>query len=476
MPTKYDAFIGLEVHVQLLTPRKIFAPEQASYGAPPNTQTSPVTLGHPGTLPTLNKEAITCAVTLGLALNAEITRHNTFDRKSYTYPDLPKGFQITQDKTPICRNGTIPLPTQKAIRLERIHLEEDTGKSMHTDHHALINYNRAGRALLEIVTKPDITSAEEAALCLTEIQKIVRYLDISNGNMEEGSLRCDVNISIRPQQAETLGNKVELKNMNSIREVRLASQAEIARQQAIKTAGGQVASETRVYDAKQGTTVYRRTKEGLSDYRYFTEPDLSPFHIDDAWLHELQQHMPRLPHQWAERFHQRYRLPPETIATLTTDKAISRLFDAICQHTTHYKIAANWLIGPVKSYLNRDKIAAAHFPLQPQRIAQLADIVGQQLLSFSVAAEQLFSHLLQDPQADPYEVIQKHHLSTDDPLLASRIQELLARYPKKVAAYRQGKTSLFGFFMGEAMRTSNRKANPQQIQKILQRQLGTPAV
>ena len=473
--TKYIPVIGLEVHVQLLT-SKIFSTETAVYGAPPNTQTSAISLAHPGTLPILNPKPIAYAIKFGLACHAEITRKNWFDRKNYTYPDLPKGFQITQHRTPICRHGFVMIDTasghEKQVALERIHLEEDTGKLMHGETTTIIDFNRAGSALIEIVTKPVLASPEEAGSFLREVRRLVRYLGISNGNMEEGSLRCDANISIMQAGDKKLGNKVELKNMNSIRHVRLAAAEEIARQTVMLEQGKVVAEETRSYDLQTGRTKFLRTKEGLADYRYFVELDLSPFDIDAQYIEEIRKTIPILPRILAKKFTNLYGLSPSASHILTDDKETSLFFEAVCQHTKHYKIATNWVLGPIKSYLNTKKIQWDGFPLTPYTVAKLADMVAEKLISFAIAAQTLFPQLIKAPKANPYVLVKEQGLQVDNVTqLKKWVEEVLGTYTQEVALYHEGKKSLFGFFMGEVMKLSNRKANPAKVAQLLRKYL-----
>lgn len=476
--TNYEAVIGLEIHVQLRTKAKMFAPETTEYGAPPNTQTSAITLAHPGTMPSVNREAISYAIKMGLACHADITAHNWFDRKNYYYYDLPKGYQITQDKTPICRHGEVVIDTEgggsRAIPLTRIHLEEDTGKSMHTPagEKVLVNFDRAGTPLIEIVTEPALHTPEEASNFVAEIRRLVRYLEISDGDMEKGSLRCDANVSIRPKGSEILGNKVELKNMNSMRHIRLAIVHEIARQIDLVSQGQPITSQTRSYDVQKGESVFKRKKEGLTDYRFFTEPDISPFYVSPEWIAEEQKSMPALPRMLLKKFITTYRLSPEDAAILIDEKATGLFFEEICQHTKHYKPAANWIIGPIKSYLNREKIGWSDFPLTPKTIAQLVNIVAQGQLSFSTAIEKLFTPLLADTSLTLAGLLEGEALQIDDEAQLNRwVEEVLTKYPDKVKAYQEGKHGLIGLFMGEVMRLSERKADPKKTMTLLTKKL-----
>lgn len=476
---KYTAVIGLEVHAQLSLQRKMFSPEAFTYGALPNTQVSTVTLAHPGTLPRINKEAVAYAIKMGLACDAKITRKNSFARKNYFYPDLPKGYQITQDKTPICQEGYLTIDTpageEKRIALQRIHLEEDTGKSVHglVAGETLLDFNRAGVALIEIVTKPVLRTSAEAYSLLAEIRKLVRYLAICDGNMEEGSLRCDANVSVMLQSATAFGQRVEVKNMNSIRNVQLAIEHEIDRQIAMLEAGKAVAAETRSYNAATNTTVSLRAKETLNDYRYFPEPDLPPLVVSEAWIQQLQQTMPLLPRACFKKFQDAYQLPPYDAAVLTEDRETALFFEALCQLTPHYKAASNWIMGPVKSYLNESALSMQEFPLQPATLAELIALVVQKQLSFSVASQKLFPALLREPSQSPLALAQALNLlqDSDQDKIQALVDEVIAAHPDKVAAYRHGKKGLLGMLMGEVMKQSQGKFSPKVANTLLKQRL-----
>ena len=475
---KYQVVVGLEVHVQLSTQSKIFSADATAYGSPPNTHISAIALGHPGTMPKLNKQVIEYAIKMGLACRCDITRYNIFDRKNYFYPDLPKGYQIMQDKTPICRGGEIPVRTtrgERSIKLHHIHMEEDAGKSMHLADasETRVDLNRAGVALVEIVTEPDIHTSEEAHVLLTEIRKMVRYLDICDGNLEEGSMRCDANVSVMPRGAAELGKKVEVKNMNSIRNVQRAIEHEATRQITELERGNVIVSETRTFDAARGTTVGMRTKEDLNDYRYFPEPDLSPLEVSDAWLADIRASMPTLPYEYRQKFVEAYGLPNYDAEVLTDTKESAEYFENLCQHTSHYKAASNWMMGPIRSYLNETSGGVKDFPASPQQIAALIDLVAQDTVSFAVASQRLFPALLKDPQrpvaqiAEALNVLQDSNVDSLRPL----IKDVLRTFPDKVAAYQQGKKGLLGMFMGELMKRSRGKANPKLANELLRKAL-----
>lgn len=474
--TQYTPVIGLEVHAQLLLASKMFAPEGAAYGALPNTLISPTSLAHPGTLPTINKKAIDCAIKLGLACHSNITAWNYFARKNYFYPDLPKGYQITQDKTPICQGGYMAIPTaegaEKVIPLQRMHLEEDAGKSIHDmdPEDTLLDFNRAGVALLEIVTSPDIVSGKEAYTFLTELRKIVRYLEICDGNMEEGSLRCDANISVMPTGADVFGTRVEVKNMNSIKNVQLAIEYEIARQIAVLEAGEQVLMETRMYDAANGVTVSQRAKEGGIDYRYFVEPDLPPVLVTEAWIDAIREDMPLLPRAYKKKFMEKYQLTDYVAGVLTDSKELALYFEALCALTADYTAAANWLIGPVKGYLNELNVALKDFPLQPAQLVALIDLVNQETISFSTATQKIFPALVAAPDRTPLALVEEQNLlqEKDTDVLQPLIQEVIDTYPDKVAAYKNGQQGILNMLMGEVMKRSKGKAAPGLVNQMLQ--------
>ena len=476
--SKYRIVVGLEVHVQLSTQSKIFSADATAYGNPPNTHISAIALGHPGTMPKLNKQVIEYAIKMGLACGCDITRHNIFDRKNYFYPDLPKGYQIMQDKTPICQGGEIAIKSSKGerrIKLHHIHMEEDAGKSLHLEDEpeTLVDLNRAGVALIEIVTEPDIHTSEEAYALLTEIRKMVRYLNICDGNMEEGSMRCDANVSVMLREATKLGKKIEVKNMNSIRNVQRAIEYEVTRQITEVEEGNTIISETRTFDAVRGSTAGMRTKEELNDYRYFPEPDLSPLEVSDAWLADIQASMPTLPYEYRRKLVEEYQLPDYDAEVLTDTKESVQYFEELCQYTHHYKAASNWVMGPIRSYLNDTSRGIKEFPIAPEQMATLIDLVEQDTVSFAVASQRLFPALLAEPQrsvkqiAESLNVLQDSNVDSLQPL----IEDVLHTFPDKVVAYRQGKKGLLGMFMGELMKRSRGKANPKVANELLRKAL-----
>ena len=471
---KYKAVIGLEVHAQLLTSSKIFNSDAASYGAPPNTQVNVVTLAHPGTLPKLNKLAIEYAIKMGLACHSEISRFNIFDRKNYFYPDLPKGYQITQDRTPICKGGHVPITTkasgERNVKLNRIHLEEDAGKSIHTDGpDSFIDLNRSGVALIEIVTEPDMNTSEEAYAFLTEVRQLVRYLEICDGNMEEGSLRCDANVSVMLADATVLGKKVEVKNMNSIRNVQRAIDHEIERQIELIEKGEGIVSETRTYDADKNKTFSMREKEELNDYRYFPDPDLSPVVVSEEWLNDIKSSMPALPKELREKFVSHYRLSEYDAEVLTDTKDIAVYFEALCKNTENYKAAANWVMGPVKSWLNENQKDAGQFPVAPARLAEVIQLIDTGKMNFTIAAQRLFPRLISDAKKPVLEIALALDVmqDSDQNSILPIIEEVIAAFPEKVKEYKKGKSAIIGMFMGEVMKRSKGKADPKVTNELL---------
>ncbi len=473
--SKYELVVGLEVHAQLLTKSKMYTSDSTEYGNMPNTHISVITLGHPGTLPKVNRQAVEFAIKIGLACGAEITRRNIFSRKNYFYPDLPKGYQITQDKDPICVGGHVPViladGTKRSIALTRIHMEEDAGKSMHLagEVDTLVDFNRSGVPLIEIVTEPDIRSSEEAYVCLAEIKKLVRYLDICDGNMEEGSLRCDANISVRHWGAAEYGKKVEVKNMNSFRNVARAIEHEFERQIELIEAGREIVSETRTFDATTGLTSSMRTKEDLNDYRYFPEPDLSPVIISEEWLASIKDAMPALPRELHLKFVNEFGLPEYDAGVLTDSKEIALYFDELCNQTHNYKAASNWMMGPVKSYLNELTLHISDFPITPKRLAGLIALIDDGKVSFSVASQKIYPEMLSQPSKSPLEIAQAMNLiqESSEGTLLPIIEIILAENASKVEEYRSGKKGLMGMFMGQVMKKSHGKADPKVATKLL---------
>lgn len=476
---KYTVVIGLEVHAQLLTKSKMYAGDSTEFGNLPNTNVSVITLGHPGTLPKLNKTAVEHAIKMGLACESKITRENIFDRKNYFYPDLPKGYQITQDKTPICVGGFVTITTPDGItrdvKLNRVHMEEDAGKSMHLAEEVdtLVDFNRAGVPLIEIVTEPDLRSSDEAHAFLTEVRKLVRYLDICDGNMEEGSMRCDANVSIMLNDATEYGKKVEVKNMNSVRNVQRAIDHEVIRQIEKIEKGEAIISETRTFDAAKGSTSSMRTKEDLNDYRYFPEPDLSPLVISDEWLEKITASMPSLPKALYKKFVGDFQLPDYDAQVLTDSKEIALYFVELCEETKNYKAASNWMMGPIKSYLNESALHINQFPVTPKQIATIIKLIDAGTVSFSAASQKIYPAMIAHPGKDPLKIAEEMNLvqESNANTIIPIVEEVLASLPGKVGEYKSGKKGLLGLFMAEIMKKSKGKADPKVASELLKERL-----
>jgi aspartyl-tRNA(Asn)/glutamyl-tRNA(Gln) amidotransferase subunit B len=476
--TKYEAVIGLEVHAQLATKSKMYCSDIAEFGGLPNTFISEVSLGHPGSLPVVNELAIEYAVKIGLALNCKIRHENQFARKNYFYADLPKGYQITQDQTPICNEGHLDIETDKGtkrIGITRIHMEEDAGKSMHDQDasDSLVDLNRAGVPLVEIVSEPDLRSSDEAYAYLTEVRKLVRYLEICDGNMEEGSMRCDANVSIRPVGQKELGNRVEVKNMNSIRNVKRAIDHEIERQIEVVTNGGYIDQNTLNFDAATGTTSVLRSKEDANDYRYFPEPDLPPVFVTDEYVNDVRKMMPPLPQELQAKYVKTLGLSDYDAINLTSDKYLALYFEDVIAHTTEYKVAANWMMGSVKSLLNEQAIHIKDFALSPEKLAELINLVNSGKVNNSVATQTLFPAMVENPTESALTLAQKLNLVDDsnEEDVIQFIDQALALFPEKVEEYKNGKKGLLGLFMGEVMKLSKGKLNPKDANELLRKRL-----
>ncbi|MEP6700418.1 MAG: Asp-tRNA(Asn)/Glu-tRNA(Gln) amidotransferase subunit GatB [Bacteroidota bacterium] len=481
----YEVVVGLEVHAQLLTKSKLFCGDSIVFRAEPNTHVSPITLGYPGTLPKINQKAIEFAIKMGLACYCEIEKHNYFARKNYFYPDLPKGYQVTQHTTPVCIGGFVKIKTaegDKNIRLNRIHLEEDAGKSLHDidEINTCIDFNRAGTPLIEIVTEPDLRSGEEAFAFLTEIRKLVRYLEICDGNMEEGSLRCDANISVRKKSDTQLGTKVEVKNLNSIRNVKRAIESEAKRLIELLGKGENIIQQTRSFDANNGTTFATRDKEDADDYRYFAEPDLTPFYLKDEFIETIRQSIPELQEERIKRYTTALQLSLYDAAVLTEEKAFTDYFEKIIASpppssqsgegvAVGAKAAANWMLGPVRSWLNENGKEINEFPLLPGQLSILIALVNSGKLSFSAAASKIFPQLLKEPAKSPEQIATEQNLLQQSDLSAIGlvIDEVLNKFADKVTEYKKGKKGLLALFVGEVMKQSKGKADPRITSELL---------
>ncbi|MEO6583562.1 MAG: Asp-tRNA(Asn)/Glu-tRNA(Gln) amidotransferase subunit GatB [Ferruginibacter sp.] len=474
LTNEYEVVIGLEVHAQLLTNSKMFCGDSAAYGAAPNTHVSPISLGHPGTLPVINEKAIQLAVRLGLALNCDINPKNYFARKNYFYPDLPKGYQVTQDTEPICKGGHLIVNdgnSDKKIRLNRIHLEEDAGKSIHDADadYTCIDINRAGVPLVEIVTEPDLASADEAYAFLTELRKLLRWLNVCDGNMEEGSMRCDANISVRLKGEKKLGTRVEVKNLNSIRNVKRAITFEAGRLMELLEKAEPILQQTRSYDADTNTTFLLRTKEAADDYRYFPEPDLPPVYLPEDFVATVKHAMPALPGALKNKYISEFHLSDYDATALTADRETADYFEEAIQFGQAYKMITNLLAGPVKQYCNENNESLATYPVLPNRLAGLAELVSKNEISYQNAAGPLLTAMLQNETASIHALATSLHLlqEVNSIEIEAWVNVILAAAPDKVAAYKKGSKNLLGLFAGAVKKLSKGKADMAAVNKLL---------
>ena len=475
---KYELVIGLEVHAQLSTQTKAYCNDSTTFGSSPNTQTSPISLGHPGTLPKSNFSVLEYAVKMGIACGCSITERNEYARKNYFYPDLPKGYQITQDKTPICTGGFITIKNkdgkEKNINLTRIHMEEDAGKSIHDmdPFNTLVDLNRAGVALIEIVSEPELRSSDEAYQYLIEVRKLVRYLEICDGNLEEGSLRCDANISVMKKGSNIFGNRVEVKNMNSLRNVKKAIEFEMDRQIELIENGGVVEQQTRSFNAFNGSTTLMRSKEDANDYRYFPEPDLQPVILTQNYINKIKGNLPPLPKELFLKFKEEMNLSDYDSNILVEDKNLALYYIEVCKETKNYKSAANMVIGSIKSSLNERAISIDQFEIDALRISQLIDLVDNGKVSNSVATQKIFFEMIKN-SSSPEEIAKNNNWlqESDTDTLRNYVEQVINTNPKKVAEFQAGKKGLIGFFMGEVMKISRGKADPKMANKLVQEYL-----
>lgn len=471
---RWETVIGLEIHVQLQTLSKVFSPDSTEFGSGDNENTDPVSLGMPGTLPVVNKTAIEYSIKTGLALSCSIRNRSVFARKNYFYPDLPKGYQISQFDKPLCENGAVEFYHDgkiKKVRIERAHMEEDAGKSTHHGDYTLINLNRAGVPLLEIVSGPDMRSAGEAAEYARAVRSIVRYLGVCDGNLEEGSLRCDCNVSVRPRGTEKLGTKVELKNINSFRFIEKAIEYEAQRQIDSIESGEKIVQETRLYDSTKNRTFSMRSKEEAHDYRYFPDPDLLPIQLDEAWIQKLKESLPELPLARAHRFQSQYQLPEYDSFVLTQEIALAEYFEKAASESGNPKAASNWVMTELMREINDAQISVENSPIPPERLGQLVRLIESGKISGKMAKD-VFAEMWKTKK-DPETIISEKGMSqiTDEGAIATLVAGILSANPSQVADYRSGKTKLFGFFIGQIMKASKGQANPEMVNKILTEQL-----
>lgn len=476
----YEPVIGLEVHAQLLTESKIFCGCSTRFGEEPNQNSCPVCMGFPGVLPVLNKKVVEFAIRTGLATHCDIARHSRWARKNYFYPDLPKGYQISQYELPLCRNGYIDIDSngaKKRISLTRIHMEEDTGKNIHDvrGDYSLVDFNRCGVPLMEIVSEPDIRSPEEAGRYLRNLRAILQYLEVCDGNMEEGSFRCDANISVRPQGAREFGTKVEIKNMNSFKAVEKALEYEIQRQVQTLAEGGKLTQETRLWDADREVTRSMRLKEFAHDYRYFPEPDLLPLVIDEKWIEEIRASLPELPEARKERFTSQYGLPLYDAELLTSRRDIADYFETAVKVHSNPKAISNWVMGDLFRVIRErkldERLRIATWPILPEHLAEMVRLIDEGKISGKMA-KTLFEEMLQRGES-PERIARERGLEqvTDTGDIEKAVDEVLAAHPQQVSDYRAGKEKVFGFLVGQVMKATQGKANPQMANEILRKKL-----
>ncbi|MGN1154341.1 MAG: Asp-tRNA(Asn)/Glu-tRNA(Gln) amidotransferase subunit GatB [Candidatus Gastranaerophilaceae bacterium] len=469
---KYEVVIGLEVHAQLKTKSKIFAPDSTEFGNEQNSQISPITLGMPGVLPVLNKECVNMGIKLGLALNCEIPERCKFDRKQYFYPDLPKGYQISQYDEPICVNGHIDI-NGKRIGITRAHLEEDAGKLVHVGSagiagstYSLVDLNRAGTPLLEIVSEPDMRSSEEAKNYMEELRNIVRYIGVCDGNLEEGSMRCDANISIMPKGSKEFGTRAEIKNVNSFRALQRAIEYEIDRQIEIVEEGGEVVQETRLWDDNAGETRSMRGKEDAHDYRYFPEPDLMPLSISREWVEDIRKSMPELPSQKRQRYMD-LGLSEYDASVIVEQMQSALFFDKVLELGGNAKIAVNFMMGEIAAYLKEKHIEITDTKLTPENLAELVGLIEKNTISNNIGKQILIEMIEEGTKAS--EIVEKKGLSqiTDVDAIRKMVEEVVNNNPQQVEQYRSGKTNILGFFVGQIMKATKGRANPKTVNEIL---------
>jgi aspartyl-tRNA(Asn)/glutamyl-tRNA(Gln) amidotransferase subunit B len=478
MHDKYEGVIGLEVHAQLLTDSKIFCSCSTKFGNEPNTNVCPICLGHPGVLPVLNKKVVEFAVLMGLATNCTINERSIFARKNYFYPDLPKGFQTSQYEEPACEHGFIeialPDGATKKLGITRIHMEEDAGKSIHDSGLSTsVDLNRCGVPLIEIVSDPDMRSSNEAYLYLTKIKQIVQYLGICDGNMEEGSLRCDANISVRLKGEKKLGTKTEIKNMNSFRNVERAINYEINRQMEILEDGGRIVQETLLWDADKNKAYSMRSKEEAHDYRYFPEPDLFPILVDQKWKDEITSLLPELPSIRKSRFMDTFKLPEYDAEILTQTKDIADYYEKVAALTDDYKSASNWVMGDVLRVINEKKIDIKDFSISADNLAELINIINDNTISGKIAKE-IFPEMVNENKK-PLEIVKTKNLLqiTDTKSIGNLIDKVLSNFPSEVEEFLSGKEKVFGFFIGKIMQETKGKANPKIVNELLREKISS---
>ncbi len=473
---KYEAVIGLEVHAQMLTDTKIFCGCSTKFGSEPNTQTCPVCIGMPGVLPVLNNKALEFAIKTGLATNCKISTYSRFARKNYFYPDLPKGYQISQYELPICEHGFIEIIVDgevKKIGITRIHMEEDAGKNIHEDggNYSFVDLNRAGVPLMEIVSEPDIRTPKEAVEYMKKLRAILRYLGVCDGNMEQGSLRCDANISVRPLGQKEYGTRAEVKNINSFKFVEKALEYEIKRQIKVVEEGGKVIQETRLWDSNKGITESMRGKEEAHDYRYFPEPDLVPITVEQKWIDEIKASLPELPDIKRERFASEFGLPEYDADLLTSEKSIADWFEAAVKAGGQPKAVSNWMMGDLMRLLNEENKTIEKCPLKPSQLADMLRLMDKGTISGKIA-KTVFENMYKTGK-DAEAIVKEKGLVqvSDEGAIEKAVDEVIAKNPKEVERYKGGEEKLLGFFVGQVMKAMKGKANPQMLNEILKKKL-----
>ncbi len=472
--TMYEAVIGLEIHAQLLTDSKMFCSCSTRFGSAPNTQTCPVCIGMPGVLPVLNSRALEFVIRTGLAMNCGISPYSRFARKNYFYPDLPKGYQVSQYELPICEPGYLDIVvdgTKRRVGITRIHMEEDAGKNIHQKEGSLVDLNRAGVPLMEIVSEPDIRTPREAAVFMKKLRAILRYLGVCDGNLEQGSLRCDANVSVRPAGSDDLGTKTEIKNINSFRFVEKALDYEIKRQIRVLDEGGRIVQETRLWDSNAGITQSMRSKEEAHDYRYFPEPDLVPLEVSREWVEEIRKGLPELPDEKRERFVREYGLPDYDAEMLTEEKAVADWFEEAVRLGAKPKPVSNWMMSELLRLLNDTGGDISAIPLTPRHLSDMLKLIDDGTISGTIA-KTVFEEMFRSGR-EPGVIVKEKGLVqiTDTSEIEKMIDEVLAANPKEVERYRNGETKLQGFFVGQIMKASRGKANPKLVNELLRKKL-----
>jgi len=473
---QYEIVIGLEIHAQLLTETKMFCGCSTKFGAEPNTQTCPVCIGMPGVLPVINKKAVEYVIKTGLATKCKISPYSRFARKNYFYPDLPKGYQISQYELPLCKDGYAEIIVDgisKRVGITRIHLEEDAGKNIHAEeeNYSLVDLNRAGVPLMEIVTEPDIRSPQEAIKFIKKLRTILRYLDVCDGNMEEGSLRCDANVSVRPHGQREFGVKTEIKNANSFKFLEKALEYEIKRQIKVLDGGGEIIQETRLWDSVRGITESMRSKEEAHDYRYFPDPDLLPIEVDNVWLEGIKAQIPELPEVKRERFVREYHLPEYDADLLTSEKPLAEWFEEGVRLGGEPKALSNWIMGELMRLLNEENKSIEECPLKPQQLVDLLELINKGIISGKIA-KTVFEEMYRSGK-EPEGIVRERGLVqiSDEAEIEAAIEEVLKKNPEEVERFRAGEDKLMGFFVGQVMKATKGKANPKIVNELLRKKL-----